>query len=94
MSGVTTILYQYDSDKSAMFGPDDQPGVDIIASCNAYEDAVLEALLDAYPMAEVAVQSGPPMIRVNHDGDHGDVPAIEDIAHKAWAEFGWVRYTE
>ena len=88
---IRTILYQYSADDAGMFGPDADLGeVDIPASYNAYEDAVLAVLKAAYPAARVSVQSGPDMTRVNDESDHGEIPWIDEAVHQAWVSFDWV----
>lgn len=89
---VTNILYQYEADDGAQFGPDaDLSEIDIRASYNAYEDAVLGALQAAYPGARVSVQSGPHRVSVNHDRDHEELPAVGEIIGEVWQSFNWVR---
>jgi len=88
---IETILYQYEADDAAMFGGDAElDGIDIQASYNAYEDAVLARLRAAYPGTRVSVQSGPYRVEVNGERDHGEMPWIEDIIHNTWAKFDWV----
>ena len=88
---IERILYQYEADDATMFGGDAKlETVDIAASYNAYEDAILARLMDAYPGARVSVQSGPHRIEVNGDGDHNEVPWIAQTAHWLWEAFDWV----
>jgi len=89
---IETILYQYEADDAGMFGGDAElDGVDITASYNAYEDAVLANLRAAYPGARVSVQSGPHRIAVDGSTDDGEIPWIEGIIHEVWERFDWVR---
>ena len=89
---IESILYQYATDDAALFGASaDLTLIDIVASYNAYEDAVLAALRAAYPGIDVIVQSGPDRIVVNGLRDHNEVPWVEDVAREAWERFDWIR---
>ena len=88
---TTEILYQYEADDAAMFGPDaDLSEVNTQASYNAYEDAVQAALKAAYPGARISVQSGPSRLRINWHTDHDDIPVVEHIIHEVWESWAWL----
>ena len=91
MEKITEILYQYEADDAAMFGPDAEIGeVDTRASYNAFEDAVQKALKAAYPTARISVQSGPSKLRVNWMTDTEEVSVVEDIIHEVWESWNWL----
>jgi len=91
---IQEIVYQYELDDAAQFGADaDMSNIDVCASYSAYTSAVLTELQYSYPGAQVAVHQGPPLIAVDGQRDHREIPWIEDIIHSTWSTFAWVRYT-
>ena len=85
------ILYQYAPDDASLFGADAElENIDIEASYNAYDNAVLVALGSVYPNALVRVQGGPDIISVNGMTDHGEVPWVEGVVHRVWESFSWI----
>lgn len=87
------IVYRYWPDDAALFGPDaDMDEIDVQASYSAYEQAVELALREAYPLADVTVESGPDTIQIDGHSDHDDFPGVSQVIHDTWEVWGWVVY--
>lgn len=85
------IAVQYDNDESAMYGSNGSEGYDALASEKAYEEMLTSALQEEYPDDEIEVEVGYGSISVDGDKSDDEVPWIEQVVHKTWSGFGWLR---